>query len=114
VKSAVIMANDLKADAILVFTRRGRMARFTGWMRPRYSQVYAICENKEVAESLCLSWGVTPVVISFDHDKPGRTIELALETLVMQCRLRVGNTIVIISSIDSAQQIVDAVQMRVV
>src|SRR5882672_9938444 len=38
VKSAVIMANELKADAILVFTMRGNMARHTGWMRPRYSQ----------------------------------------------------------------------------
>src|ERR1041385_3134495 len=58
VKSAVIMANELKADAILVFTRRGHMARFTGWMRPRYSQIFAICENKDVAESLTLSWGM--------------------------------------------------------
>jgi pyruvate kinase len=108
------MANELKAEAILVFTRRGHMARFAGWMRPRYSKVYAICESKDIAESLTLSWGVTPCVIAFDHENPGHTIELALETLVMQCRLSVGNTIVIISSIASAQQIVDAVQMRVV
>src|SRR5205085_7924745 len=58
VKSAVIMANELKADALLVFTRRGHMARFTGWMRPRYSRIFALCENKDVAESLTLSWGV--------------------------------------------------------
>ena len=114
VKSAVILANELKAEAILVFTRRGHMARFTGWMRPRYSQIFAICESKDVARSLSLSWGVTPCVISFDHANPEHTIELALETLVMQCNLRIGNTIVIISSITSAQQIVDAVQMRVV
>src|ERR1051326_8358410 len=37
VKSAVIMANDLKAEAILVFTVRGNMARHTAWMRPRHS-----------------------------------------------------------------------------
>src|SRR6266705_6181096 len=58
VKSAVIMANELKAEAILVFTRRGHMAHWTGWMRPRYSQVYGVCENKDVAEALSLSWGV--------------------------------------------------------
>src|SRR5258705_553522 len=74
VKSAVVMANELKAEAILVFTRRGHMARFTGWMRPRYSQIYALCENKEVAESLALTWGVTPFVISFDHESPDQTI----------------------------------------
>src|SRR5437867_274890 len=32
VKSAVVMADELRADAILVFTLRGNMARHTGWM----------------------------------------------------------------------------------
>ena len=35
VKSAVVMANELKAAAILVFTRHGSMARYASWMRPR-------------------------------------------------------------------------------
>src|SRR5437899_891691 len=37
VKSAVVLANELKADAIVVFTIRGNMARHAAWMRPRYS-----------------------------------------------------------------------------
>jgi pyruvate kinase len=114
VKSAVIMANDLKAEVILVFTRRGNMARYTGWMRPRYSQIYALCENQGVAESLALTWGVIPFVIPFNHGSPEQTIELALKTLTEQGRLSQGNTVVIISSISAGEQIVDAVQMRVV
>ena len=114
VKSAVIMANELKADAILVFTRRGNMARYTGWMRPRYSQIYALCENKGVADGLALTWGVTPLVIPFNHGNPEQTIELALKTLAEQGRLQPGNTVVIISSISAGEQVVDAVQMRVV
>jgi pyruvate kinase len=90
------------------------MARYTGWMRPRFSAIYALCENKDVAEGLSLSWGITSCVISFDHDNPEKTIELALKTLVEQGRLREGNTVVIISSISAGEQIVDAVQMRVV
>src|SRR6266704_3121401 len=92
VKSAVIMANELKAEAILVFTRRGHMAHWTGWMRPRYSQVYGVCENKDVAEALTLIWGVTPLVIAFNHANPEETIELAMKTLVANGRLRQGNT----------------------
>jgi pyruvate kinase len=114
VKSAVMMANELKAEAVLVFTRRGNMARYTGWMRPRYSQIYALCENKAVAEGLTLNWGVMPFVISFDHANPEETIELAMKTLVEQERLHPGNTVVIVSSISAGEQIVDAVQMRVV
>jgi len=114
VKSAVIMANELKAEAILVFTRHGHMARYTGWMRPRCSQIYGVCENKDVAEALTLSWGVLPLVIPFDHGNPDNTIELALKTLVQEGRLCEGNTVVIISSISAGEKIVDAVQMRVV
>ncbi len=37
VKSAIVMANELKAAAILVFTRHGHMARYAGWLRPHFS-----------------------------------------------------------------------------
>jgi len=114
VKSAVIMANELKADAILVFTRRGHMAHYTGWMRPRYSQVIALCEQKYVAEALTLTWGVSSLVIPFNHQNPEQTIELAVKTLMESRRLSTGQTLVIISSISAGDQIVDAVQMRVV
>jgi pyruvate kinase len=113
VRSAVIMANDLKAEAILVFTRRGHMAAYTGWMRPRFSRVYAICETSDVAENLTLCWGVVPFVIPFSEN-PAETIELALKTLVDQGSLSSGATVVLISSVIAADQIVDAVQMRVV
>lgn len=114
VKSAVVMANELKAEAILVFTRRGNMARYAGWMRPRYSQVYALCANAIIAGWLTLSWGVTPLVVPFDLINPENTIEGALKMLVDQGRLHSGNTVVVIGSILIGEQIVDAVQMRVV
>jgi pyruvate kinase len=114
VKSAVVMANELKSEAILVFTRRGNMARYTGWMRPRYSQVYALCGRESVAAGLTLSWGVIPLVVPFDLIDPENTIEAALKQLVTEGRLQVGSTVVIIGSILVGEQIVDAVQMRVV
>src|SRR5262245_12974230 len=114
VKSAVVMANELKAEAILVFTRRGGMARYTSWLRPRHSQIYGVCPSPDVARRLTLSWAVTPVVIPFDLINPENTIESALKTLVEGGHLKKGNTVVIIGSILVGDQIVDAVQMRVV
>jgi pyruvate kinase len=114
VKSAVVMANELKADAILVFTRHGGMARFSAWLRPRYSPIYALCANNEVAGGLTLSWGVTPVVVPFDLINPENTIESALKALVEQGHVHKGTTVVIIGSILVGEQIVEAVQMRVV
>src|SRR5215469_9681912 len=114
VKSAVVMANELKAEALLVFTRHGHMARHTGWLRPRYSPVYAMCAFDEIARALALSWGVTPFVVPFDMINPENTIEAALKALVQQGRLHKNATVVVIGSILVGEQIVDAVQMRVV
>jgi pyruvate kinase len=114
VKSAVVMANELKADAILVFTRHGSMARYTGWMRPRYSKIYGLCAREHVARGLSLSWGVTPMVIPFDLINPQNTIETAFKIMVADGHLKKGQTAVIIGSILVGDQIVEAVQMRVV
>jgi pyruvate kinase len=116
VKSAVVMANELKAEAILVFTRHGHMARHTAWLRPRHSRVFACCAHPELAGQLTLNWGLTPVVVPFDMINPENTIEGALKNLTAQGLIHKGQTAVIIGSIlvGEGEQIVDAVQMRVV
>jgi len=114
VKSAVVMANELGADAILVFTIRGNMARHAAWMRPRFSPIWAVCERREIADSLTLNWAVKPRVLPFDHQYPEKTIELALDKMVAEGSLRKGNTTVVISSISAGEKIIDVVEMRVV
>jgi pyruvate kinase len=111
-KSAVVMADELRADAIVVLTLRGNMARHTAWMRPRYSPIYGFCDSWEVSDALSLNWGVVPHVIEFDHVNPNKTIDNALERLTTTGRLKKGNTVVIISSIAAGDTTVDAVQMR--
>jgi pyruvate kinase len=114
VKSAVVMANELKAAAILCFTRHGHMASFASWMRPRYSPVYALCDNEKAARELTLSWGVTAFVAEFDFIQPQNTIENALKRLTQEGRLHAGETVVIIGAISVGTEIVDAVQMRTI
>lgn len=114
VKSAVVMANELKAEAILVFTRHGHMAHHTGWMRPHYSKVYALCATETAARRLALTWGVFPFVVPFDMINPENTIEPAIKHIVSKGLLTKGQTVVVIGSILVGEQIVDAVQMRTV
>jgi pyruvate kinase len=114
VKSAVVMANELKAAAIISYTRHGHMARYAGWMRPRYSPIYAMCDNERSANELTLSWGVTPFVMEFDFIQPQNTIESGLKKLLELGRLNPGDTVVIIGAISVGTEIVDAVQMRTV
>lgn len=114
VKSAVVMANELKAAAVLCFTRHGHMAAYAAWMRPRYSPIYALCDNDQTANQLALSWGVTAFVTEFDFIEPQNTIENALKNLTAQGRLHTGDTVVIIGAISVGTEIVDAVQMRTI
>jgi pyruvate kinase len=114
VKSAVVLANELRAEAILVFTRQGHMAHYTAWMRPRFSIIYAACPTEELARSLTLNWAVSPFVISFDQVDPDRTVTAALQALQRQNRLHKGNTVVVVGATSADGKIVDAVQMRTV
>jgi len=114
VKSAVVLANELKADAILVFTRSGNMARHTAWLRPRYSPIYALCANDHTAATLTLSWGITPLVVPFDLINPENTVVATLKLMTEQGRLKPGDKVVIIGLVLAENQVVDAVQMRVV
>jgi pyruvate kinase len=113
-KSAVVMADELRADAMLVFTLRGNMARHTAWMRPRYSPIYAFCEDWAVADSLSLLRGVRPKVVAFDHANPEKTIALAIQSLMESGALHSGQTVVIVSAISTGEGTADAVQMRTV
>ena len=113
-KSAVVMANELRAQAIVSLIRSGSMTRYLSWLRPRHSVIYAVGQSQEVAEGLALHWGVIPLVLQFDPHNLDKNIELALKTLLGKRMLRKGNTVVIVSSISAGDQIVDAVQMRVV
>jgi pyruvate kinase len=83
-------------------------------MRPRYSPVFALCDNEKTARLLTLSWGVTPFVTEFDFIDPQNTIETTLKNLTAQGRLNKGETVVIIGAISVGTEIVDAVQMRTV
>ena len=115
VKSAVGMANNLKATALIVFTGRGHMARNCAWMRPRSTPIYAFCPSIEVADSITLLRGVTPFVLeSFDHAAPEKNIEPALARLVADHRLNPGNTVVVVSAISAGDKTVETVQMRVI
>ncbi|MEN9546339.1 MAG: Pyruvate kinase [Verrucomicrobiota bacterium] len=112
IKSAVSLADDLKADAMLVFTKRGNMARFAAWMRPRHSAVYAFADRWPTADGLTLLRGVQPRVIAFNSEHPDKTVDAAVAQLVGDGLLRRGNTVVVVTNMASGDRIVDGVKIR--
>jgi len=112
VKSAAVLADQLKADALIVFTIRGNMARHLASCRPRYSRVFAITEFSGVADSLSLNWGIEALLHPFDHEHPEKTVESALLMLLESGQLHRGNSVVVITAITAGEQIIDVVEMR--
>jgi pyruvate kinase len=112
-KSAVVMANELRADAMILLTTTGKMGRYVAWMRPRYSAIYALCPQEDVAKTLTLLWGLQPFVIPFTPNDPEKNIDTGLNFLRTKGLIQKGQTVVIVSSIISGQTPADAVQMRV-
>jgi pyruvate kinase len=113
VRSAVVMANELKAKGILVFTRYGRMAQFTSWLRPEYSPIFAFTNSERLCNQLNLYWGIMPHVIQFSED-PEDTILRAQRSLLERSLLAKGDQVVIISDILAHDKLINAVQMRIV
>ncbi len=113
VRSAVVMANELKAKGILVFTRYGHMAQYTSWLRPEPSPIFAFTNSERLRNQLNLYWGVTPQVIEFSAD-PEITILRAEQSLLERRLLTKGDQVVIISDILARDKLINAVQMRLV
>lgn len=112
VKSAVVMADELKAPAILVFTARGNIPRYAAWMRPHYATIFAACDNQAIADQLTLPWGVRPFVVPFTMIQPQRAIEPAIAALLSRGWVTKGATLVVICPVAIGDQLVEAVQMR--
>ena len=110
-KSAVNMADDLDAKAIVVFTRVGRLVPEVAWMRPCRAPILALCLNDEVARSLALHRGVRPVVLPWGDVEASGVVDHALKNLVEQNLLEQGDTVVIVSSRRAVEEIADSVQM---
>jgi pyruvate kinase len=114
VKGAVVMADEMKAAGLVVFTVHGTMARHAASMRPRYSPVFAVCPSEAVARSLALNWGVYPVVLPFTHLETEPLIGEAFRQLVEAGYLKDGENVVLLSFIAAGETHVDAIQMRTV
>lgn len=110
-KAAVNMADDLDAQAIVVFTRVGRLVPEVAWMRPCRAPILALCLNDEVARSLALHRGVRPVVLPWGDTEASDVVDRALKNLVEQNLLKQGDTVVIVSSRSAVEEIADSVQM---
>ncbi len=109
-RSAAIMANNLSAKAIIVFTRRGYTAVVMSNCRPS-SLVFAFTNMTNVRRRLNLYWGVTPFRIQFSED-PDKTVRTAIEYLKKRSFVKAEDTIIVVSDVLAGSEHVDTIQVR--
>ena len=110
VRSAAQLADDLKAVALVIFTRRGHMAKYAAWMRPRHSHIFAFSESHPKADSLSLCRGLIPFVISFNHENPHETMSRAIQQLISRRLVKKGDSVVVVTTVMD-EQFVDGLRV---
>jgi len=111
VASAVVLANSLPGSKLVVFTRRGVMARYVSNMRPRSAPIFAFAPDEEVCRHLALCWGTCAIQTDFTKD-PNKTIAAAEKYLRKKRLAAAGDQLVIVSDLRAGETLVDCVQLR--
>ncbi|MBX7157413.1 MAG: pyruvate kinase [Verrucomicrobiae bacterium] len=111
VNSAIHLANNLRADALVVFTRGGRIASIASALRPRYTPIFAFTPDEKLMHRLCLYYGVIPIHLTFP-EKLEDTIATALQWLKQHQNLPLGSKLVVISDILAGEEVINSVQLH--
>lgn len=110
-RSAVLMANELRAAGIVVFTRRGFVAQGVTVLRPRYTPVFAFTSVRATLRQMRMLRGVEPFQIKFESD-PEATVQKAIALLHSQGFVKSGDKVVVVSDILARDRLINSIQLR--
>ena len=94
-KGITSVAEQIKANAIVVFTYKGRAARGLAKFRPA-SKIIAISDSFETMNNLCLRWGVNSLFID-KIDKQHAAIEDAKDLILNAGLVNKGDLVIFLS-----------------
>ncbi len=113
VKAAYVLSKEIGAEALVVFTRKGSMARNAAWLRPLHSPLYAFTDNKLLLNQLTLHWGVTPFYMDFG-DNPESNFARAVSALKERGLVHNGGRVVAVTEVDVGGKLIDTILMETV
>jgi pyruvate kinase len=108
VKAAVVMAREIMADALIVFTRSGGMARNVAWLRPAHVPLYAFTDNPILLNQLTIHWGIQPFPLQFESD-PSLNVDHAIALLKDRGLLKPGDDIVAVTEFELRGRMIDTI-----
>jgi pyruvate kinase len=91
------LAEDRKAQAIAVFTRSGRTARYMANARPRVP-ILAFTPEEETYHQMAFLWGVEPHLVSMAHSVE-EMIQRVEKALISSNQISRGEQVVIVASL---------------
>jgi pyruvate kinase len=110
-RTAVRLADDLESRAIVVITRRGRLAQLVARYRPNSAIIYAFTNMSSVRRKLWLLRSVVPMMTRLSRD-PEKTVQNALRRLQTRNRLLPGDPVVIVSDVLAGATKITSIQVR--
>jgi pyruvate kinase len=110
-RSASRLADSLKSRAIVVITRRGRLAQLVASYRPKSAIIYAFTNMSSARRKLWLVRSVVPMMTRLSRD-PERTVQHALDRLKQRNRLLPGDPIVVVSDVLAGLKKIPSIQVR--
>ncbi|MEM9445697.1 MAG: pyruvate kinase [Verrucomicrobiota bacterium] len=109
--SAVHLANEMKAEGLVVFTRSGRMARVCAGLRPEVTSIFAFTPDEQLTRRLSLYYGVIPLFLQFD-EIPQKNLPEAEKLLLERKILPEGSKVVVLSELFVESKVIWSVQVR--
>ena len=108
---SAVIANNIEADALIVFSTSGSTANLVSQCRPN-SPVFVFTSSDHVTREAALVWGANTFTLPFNEANPEETIQQAFEILKEHNLVMYGNRVVIISNILAQTESVHAIQVR--
>jgi pyruvate kinase len=112
-KSAAVLAKEISAEALIVFTQAGTMARNAAWQRPMHTPLFAFTNNRELLHQLTLHWGIQPFFLEFSEDPPVN-VENAVKLLKEHHCVNSGGHVVAVTEVNIRGRLVDTILMETV
>lgn len=111
VKSAAVLAEECQADALIVFTESGIIARNAARLRLVSTPIYAFSAVEDLLNQLPMYWGIQPSYLEMSQD-PEDNLHRAMAKLIERGVLKRGQTVVSVTEVRMNDRLVDTIIME--
>ncbi|PWU04312.1 MAG: pyruvate kinase, partial [Verrucomicrobia bacterium] len=110
-RSAVVLAQQLKRACIIVFSHSGASAQLISSLRPTQIPIFVFTDSETTFKQMRILWGIQPYKITFNPDR-NITINNALQELINSNIMQKDDYAVILTNIIVDQILVETIQLR--